>query len=78
MSRQTFAIGMTGGGLVNSLNANFLQLYKGYVKNAEDYGFLPSASAAENVAALQSAVLNGGSIFIKAGTYEMSDTVLLD
>jgi hypothetical protein len=81
--RSTFAIGMTGSNLVNSLNANFLELYRGYARNAEDYGLSSSASAATNTAALQTA-LNGGncSVLIRFGTgtgiFEVNDTLLVD
>lgn len=50
----------------------------GVFKNAEDYGFLTTETAARNVIALQSVVLGGGNTFIKTGSHDMSATVLLD
>lgn len=79
MSQQTFTEGMTGTNLVSYLNSNFTQLYNNSVVNAKDYGFLPSASAAANTAALQAAILGGNkTVFIDYGTYEVNDTILVD
>ena len=51
----------------------------GVTKNASAFGFLPTKTAAENVAALQSAVAGGGTILVDyPGTYLVNDTVLLD
>lgn len=48
-------------------------------KNPEIFGFSPTASAEQNVIALQAAVSGGGLIVIHTpGTYELNDTILLD
>lgn len=79
MSKQVFTEGMTGAELVNYLNLNFTQLYNNSIVNAKDYGFLPSASAAVNTAALQAAILGGNkTVFIDYGIYEVDDTILID
>ena len=63
----------------NAINANFLQLYRTYAKNAEDYGFLTTASATDNTVALNTALLGGNcKVYINAGTYELNGTVFLD
>lgn len=50
----------------------------GVTKNAAAFGFLPTKTASENVAALQSAVNGGGTILIDfPGTYLVNDTVLV-
>ncbi|MBQ8640940.1 MAG: hypothetical protein IJ480_01880 [Clostridia bacterium] len=48
-------------------------------KNAADYGFMPGQDADENSAALQKAVLGGGTVVIgQPGIYDLSGTILLD
>jgi len=48
-------------------------------KKADAYGFLPSASAEDNTAALQRCVDGGGTVRITVpGTYEICGTILLD
>ena len=48
-------------------------------RNAADFGFLPGRDADENSAALQEAVLGGGTVVIgQPGTYDLSGTILLD
>ena len=48
-------------------------------KNAAAYGFLPTSSASDNVAALQDAVEGGGTVIVDVpGTYYVNDTVTLD
>jgi hypothetical protein len=48
-------------------------------KRAADFGFSPSASASDNVAALQKALDGGGRIIIdKPGVYDLNNTLLLD
>lgn len=50
----------------------------GVTKNAAAFGFLPTKTASENVAALQSAVNGGGTILIDfPGTYLVNDTVVI-
>lgn len=78
MSRTTYAPALTGAQLAAGLNADFEKIFRGYIKFAEDYGYSPSANAATNTAALQAAVLNGGTIFVRKGIYDMNDTILLD
>lgn len=57
----------------NGINDNFTELYK---RDASGYGFLESASAAVNVAALQAALDIGGTITINTpGEYELNDTL---
>ena len=47
-----------------------------WTKNAATFGFLPTASATENVAALQNAVKGGGTILVDyPGVYEVNDTI---
>ena len=49
------------------------------MKNPKAFGFLPTASADQNVIALQTAVSGGGLIIIDTpGVYELNDTILLD
>ena len=51
----------------------------GDAKYPKTSGFLPTASADQNVIALQSAVSGGGLIIIDTpGVYELNDTILLD
>ena len=51
----------------------------GITKNASAFGFLPTATASDNVTALQNAVTGGGTILIDyPGTYLVNDTILLD
>jgi hypothetical protein len=49
------------------------------IKNPKAFGFLPTASADQNVIALQAAVSGGGLIIIDTpGVYELNNTILLD
>lgn len=51
----------------------------GVTKNASAFGFLPTKTASENVAALQSAVNGGGTILIDfPGTYLVNGEVLIE
>lgn len=86
MSKQIIAIGNTGGELVSSLNANFLELYRAKAISVADYGILPTASATDNTANLNT-LLNGGYKYIYVpyignGSsicyYEINDTLLFD
>lgn len=50
----------------------------GVTKNAAAFGFLPTKTASENVAALQAAVNGGGTVLVDfPGTYLVNDTVLI-
>ncbi len=49
------------------------------IKNPKTLGFLPTASADQNVIALQTALSGGGLIIIDSpGVYELNNTILLD
>ena len=51
----------------------------GAIKNPKTFGFSPTASADQNVAALQTTVAGGGLITIDTpGVYELNNTILLD
>jgi hypothetical protein len=78
MSKQTWIPGENGdsGAVIQSIiDSNFTELYN---RDASGYGFLTTASASVNTAALQAALDIGGIITIRTpGSYELNDTLYI-
>ena len=76
MAQQTWTPGVGGDNgteIQAIIDANFTELY---IRDASGYGFTPGATAAVNMAAMQSALDVGGTITVNTpGTYELNDTL---
>lgn len=67
---------LTPTGFAGTENSDWVNVRSVQLRNAADYGFLPTASASDNVIALNNALSYGGNLYVSnAGTYEIDDTI---